>query len=411
MPHRSISILTLMVAVFLTAGLSWFAIRNYSTAAPVANDSLRGLALTIASAMEGVASRDPSLKSLASFQTQEVAYAMLISRTGTILLHSNPDLTGTTVDDIRYQHVLTTGTLGEERVQLGTGEQVYEFQAPFHLPAETCVLRLALHTWRYEAVMRRARFGLTLIFSLLTLGWGLGITVFWLLRRQEAQDKLLSRQQELVRLGELGAVMAHEIRNPLAGIKGYAQLTETAVDLGQAHSYAGKIVTQSLRMESLVDDLLSFAREDKGERYPADLAALVLDSVMLTRIEADMIKVTVIHAPHEAMNVVVASDRIFQMLLNLQKNALQAMPDGGELRVTLEGRASTASLRISDTGIGIPEENLPHIFDPFWTSKARGTGLGLALCRKVAQEHGGTLTVESAVGKGTTFTVTLPLAK
>ena len=81
--------------------------------------------------------------------------------------------------------------------------------------------------------------------------------------------------------------MAHEIRNPLAGIKGYAQLTETADDLEQARLYADKIVTQSIRMESLVDDLLSFAREDRGERQPTDLAALVRDSVMMIRMEAD----------------------------------------------------------------------------------------------------------------------------
>jgi two-component system sensor histidine kinase HydH len=120
--------------------------------------------------------------------------------------------------------------------------------------------------------------------------------------------------------------------------------------------------------------------------------------------------VDIVHTQHNTVKVMVESDRIFQVLLNLLKNGLQAMPDGGELRVELEQTATAARIRISDTGVGIPPENIAHIFEPFWTSKARGTGLGLALCRKVAHEHGGSLTVESRVGAGTNFTLTLPLA-
>ena len=159
-----------------------------------------------------------------------------------------------------------------------------------------------------------------------------------------------------------------------------------------------------------MDDLLSFAREDRGERHPADLATLVSDSIMMIRMEADSARVEVIHTPHSAMKVLVASDRIMQLLLNVLKNGLQAMPDGGKLHVELKDATSAAIITIGDSGIGIPPESIPHIFDPFWTSKARGTGLGLALCRKVVLEHGGNLTVESTLGVGTTFTVTLPMA-
>jgi len=101
-------------------------------------------------------------------------------------------------------------------------------------------------------------------------------------------------------------------------------------------------------------------------------------------------------------------DRVVQMLLNLMKNAIQAMPDGGALKIELRQQSGSACILVSDTGVGIPPAHLPHIFDPFWTSKATGTGLGLALCRKVAEEHGGSLTVESSVGISTEFVVTLP---
>ena len=231
----------------------------------------------------------------------------------------------------------------------------------------------------------------------------------YLLRRDEKRQRELARQEELARLGVVGAVMAHEIRNPLAGIKGFAQLMETAETLDQARHYADRIVTQSIRMEALVDDLLSFAREDRGERQPADLEVLLRDCITLIRVEADSARIQVDFTSHTALKVMVVSDRIIQLLLNLLKNGLQAMPDGGEFRVELEKVKSLAIIKVCDSGSGIPPENLQHIFKPFWTSKARGTGLGLALCHKIAVEHGGNLTVESTVGVGTTFTLQLPL--
>jgi two-component system sensor histidine kinase HydH len=239
--------------------------------------------------------------------------------------------------------------------------------------------------------------------------WFVTLGVVYLMRRDEKHQHALARQEEMARLGELGAVIAHEIRNPLASIKGFAQLVETAETTDQARLYADRIVTQSLRMESLVSDLLSFVREDRGERHSADLAALVEECVTMIRLEADSAKVTVVYSSQTPLKLMIASDRIIQLLLNLLKNGLQAMPDGGVLRVELEKVNSVAKVRVSDSGIGISSEALPHIFEPFWTSKARGTGLGLALCRKVALEHGGNLTVESAVGAGTTFILQLPL--
>ena len=336
MPRRSIAILILIIALTLTAGLSWFALRNFSSAAPIADDSLRVLALTIASAMEGVADRDPSLESLASFQTREIAYAMLLSPSGRILYHSNPELTGNDVGDDRYRSVLATGNLGEERVHLGTGEQVYEFQAPFHLAGKTCVLRLALHTWRSEAVMRRARFGITVIFSLLTVGWGLGVAVFWLLRRQDAQEKQLARQHELARLGEVGAVLAHEVRNPLAGIKGYGQLLEERLPDGRERGYARLIVEESRRMEALVDDILLYTRSESmpvSDCNPAAVAASLLE-LLAPQAEESGIRVVcdipvslALHCPEEGMR---------RILLNLMTNALQASSRDGRVTVTGE---------------------------------------------------------------------------
>jgi two-component system sensor histidine kinase HydH len=410
MPRRTLSILTLIIAVSLTATLSWFAVRNYHSAPPIADDSLRGLALTIAAAMEGVADRDPTLKSLASFRTSEVAYAMIISPSGRIIFHSNPDLSGNDVGDDRFRSVLTAGNLREERVSLGTGEQVYEFQAPFHLSGKTAVLRLALHTWRYEAVMRRARFGITLIFSLLAVGWGLGGAVYLLLRRQNAQEKLLVQRHELARLGELGAVLAHEVRNPLAGIKGYGQLLEERLPEGREREYAVLIVRESLRLEQLTDDILIFTRTDAALSQSCNLSAVAgkLAALMAPQLEKSGIRLAMHIEGH--LVVCCSEDGLHRLLLNLLTNAMQAMPEGGEIEVAAENRGTVVEISVADNGPGIEAGIREELFEPFRTSKARGAGLGLAVCRKIAESCGGSIAAEAAPEGGALFTVRLTAA-
>lgn len=409
LPRRSFVLLILVIATSLTMGLSWFAIRNYSSAAPIADDNLRGLAFTIAASMEGVAARDPSLQSLASFQTSgEIAYAMLISPSGRILYHSNPDLSGSEIGDNRYRSVLTDGTLGEERVQLGTDEQVYEFQTPFHLTGTTCVLRLALHTWRSETVMRRARFGLALVFSLLAVGWGLGGVVFWLMRRQDAQEKQLAHKSELARLGEVGAVLAHELRNPLAGIKGYGQLLEERLPDGRERDYAGLIVRESLRLEKLADDILFFTRTDAELSLPGNLSSVAGQLTALLAPQLETAGIRMVTNITGTVNVGCPEERLHRLLLNLLTNAIQAMPEGGEINLVAHNRGSVVEISVADSGLGIETEMRSKLFEPFRTSKARGAGLGLALCKKIVEGCGGSIMAEDAPGGGALFIVRLP---
>jgi len=234
------------------------------------------------------------------------------------------------------------------------------------------------------------------------------VALIYLLRQEERHQQEMQRREELARLGEMGAVLAHEIRNPLAGIKGFAQLVETASTPEQARSYAGRIVSQSLRMEGLVNDLLLFARADQGEKRITDLAVVAEECVALLRNEATEQRVTIELATEGKIEAPVVPDRIVQMLLNLMKNAMQAMPDGGAMKIDLRRDKKAVRMIVSDNGAGIPPEHLAHIFEPFWTSKTTGTGLGLALCKKIVEEHGGTLRVESSVGSGTACTAILP---
>lgn len=398
--------LLLGIPFCFTLLVTWFAWSALRAAPPLAAESLRGAALSIAAAIEQLAVTDPSFRSLQRYTTPDIAYFSLVDRDGVIRYHTNQRLIGEPSSYNGYRDF--PPGVAEQRELLGTGEEIYLLRTRIHGRQQEYLLVLALHTYRADQVIRRARTGVTIVASLTVALWGLTLLLLFMLRREERHHGEMNRRKELARLGEMGAVMAHEIRNPLAGIKGFAQLIELAPDIEQARRHAGKIVTQSLRMETLVNDLLTYARSDQAERAAADLSLLVRECALLVHVEAREQGVIMQIDPVQPVMAQISADRVTQMLLNLLKNALQAMPEGGQLRIGLQRHGRNARIAVADTGTGIPPEQLPHIFEPFWTSKAKGTGLGLALCRKVAEEHSGMLTVQSTPGGGTEFTFTLP---
>ena len=397
------------ISLCFTLLVAWFAWSALHAAPPLAAENLRGAGLSISAAIEQLSVADPSFHSLARYTAPDIAYFALVDQQGIVRFHTNPGLIGQH-NAVTDQKTFPNG-ISEQRERLGTGEEVYLLRTKIHPAHDEYLLVLALHTYRADQVIRRARTGITVVSALTAALWGLTLLLIFMLRREDKHHKEMQRREEMARLGEMGAVMAHEIRNPLAGIKGFAQLMESADSIEQARNYAEKIVAQSFRMETLVDDLLAFARDDQGERQPTDLSLLIENCIALVNFEAEKQQVRIeVEAPFQ-VKTNVAVDRIVQMLLNLMKNAIQAMPEGGALKIGLRQKNSSAYIHVSDNGIGISPEHLQHIFEPFWTSKARGTGLGLALCRKVAQEHGGNLTVKSSVDAGSEFVVTLPIAE
>jgi len=401
--------LVIGISLCFTTLVAWFAWSTFLTARPLAAENLRGAGLSISAAIEQLAVADASFRSLTRYTTPDIAYFALVDRQGIVRFHTNPGLIGLPLPD-GDRKTFPDG-ISEQREQLGTGEEVYLLRTKVHADHDEHLLVLALHTYRADQVIRRAKTGVSVVSALTVTLWGLTLLLLFMQRREERHRKEMDRREELARLGEMGAVMAHEIRNPLAGIKGFAQLVESATDLELSRSYAGKIVAQSIRMEALVSDLLAFARDDQGERHISDLLTLILECINLFSPEAAAQLVTIeLNAPASVKSNVIG-DRIIQLLLNLMKNALQAMPDGGFLNIGLRQKSGLAYISLKDCGTGIPPEHLPRIFEPFWTSKAQGTGLGLALCRKVAEEHGGSLTVASSVGVGTEFIVMLPAVK
>lgn len=401
---------TLLLGIFVTCSLLWFAVYDYRQAGPIARENLRGVALTLTSAIEQLAINDPSLSALASFHPGDVAYFALIDGRGVYRFHSNSDLIGSAAGS-KPAGGTALLTRSESRVVLGTGEQAYRFTSPIDLHGDHLSLVLTLHTHRADAVIRRARLNATIVVALLAAGWLLSAGLVRYARREERHQEELSRRETLAKLGEMGAVLAHEIRNPLAGIKGFAQVIAARPQAARNASFAQSIVTEAVRLENLVNDLLAYAAKEPAAGEAFSIAALLEHTVSLLKPEAAGSGIGITTDCRRNLVINGNRDRIEQAMLNLGRNALQAMPEGGELRLTATMKESKAVITFEDTGHGIAEEHRALVFEPFFTTRARGTGLGLALCKKIVEGHGGSIALKSRTGAGTTVTVTLPCSQ
>jgi two-component system sensor histidine kinase HydH len=402
----------LMGGLAVTLLLLWFAWNSQQSARPVAQAMLQGLAYTLGQTMDHLAARDPSLKILAGFDHRDIAYFALVDRSGRIRFHRNPDLIGESVKDERYLPAFSATDPVENRVRLGTGEEAYEFHLLLRLPGEPLVLRLVLHTWQADQILNRARLGAVLLLALTISAWLLGFLLFKLLGREAGRREQMARQEQLARLGELGAVLAHEVRTPLAGIKGYAQLLGERIGDDRLRGYSVRIVQETIRLEGLVSDLLDYVRRDETND-----GCVVLDDQLFQEAwtaAAEHAKVqTVELALSMPSGLVVACrrERMKQLWINLFSNALQATPPDGSVRVTAVEERKEVTLKIQDTGPGFTEEALPRVFDPFFTTRSRGSGLGLAVCRKIAEGCGGGISAANAQEGGAVITVRLPLCR
>jgi signal transduction histidine kinase len=230
--------------------------------------------------------------------------------------------------------------------------------------------------------------------------------------RLRAAQLQLIHSEKLAAVGQLAAGIVHDVKNPLGVIKGMAEemLEDVASGSGQADALA-TIRENAGRANTIVTDLLTFARQSTPAMEERDLRETVDGAVRLTGFLARKARVEVQrNLPSAPAMTVFDPQQIQQVLINLIQNAVQAMPDGGKLHVGVASADDHVTLTVRDTGVGIPPENLPRIFEPFFTTKpeGQGTGMGLATSYGIVSRHHGSIDVDSQVGRGTVFTLRLP---
>ncbi|SMC25622.1 two-component system, NtrC family, sensor histidine kinase HydH [Desulfacinum hydrothermale DSM 13146] len=224
-------------------------------------------------------------------------------------------------------------------------------------------------------------------------------------------EKKLHRSEHLASLGRLAAGVAHEIRNPLSSIKGFATiLAGKAAGDPSAQKISTAFQHEVDRLNRVVTELLEFARPPDLQWKRTSVGQLLEHTVRLVEKDAEDAGVSIqIHIDPPDLEMEADGDRLAQVLLNLYLNAIQAMEGGGTLRISVCREGESAVVSIQDTGPGIPKDVLGRIFDPYFTTKPRGVGLGLAIVHRVVEAHQGEVTVHSEPGSGTRFVLRLPL--
>lgn len=229
-------------------------------------------------------------------------------------------------------------------------------------------------------------------------------------RLREAEEAV-RRAEKLSVMGKLAAGIAHEIRNPLASMSGSIQVLRDELELSQENRRLMDIILrESERLNGLITEFLDYARPYNPEKKEIDLSCIVADTIdMFEKGFSQEQRIKVQKEIKSRIRIFGESERLKEVLWNLLNNAVQSMHAGGNLAISLDTYGSMAILIVRDSGEGIDVKDLDRVFEPFFTTKTYGTGLGLATVYRIIEAHGGNIRVDSDKGKGTAFTVMIPL--
>ena len=221
----------------------------------------------------------------------------------------------------------------------------------------------------------------------------------------------LQRNQKLKAMGEMAVELAHEIRNPLGSIDLFASLlsSELTSDV-RLRQWADQIVTSVKFLNTIVTNMLTFSRSSVPQLQLLDITGLIHETLDFMEPVFQQRTVKVSRPGREPIYIEGDRQMLWQALINLMMNSLQAMPDRGELSLQVCESEGMLVIAIDDSGIGIAPKNMERIFDPFFTTNEKGTGLGLALVHQIIEKHGGAVTASSELGKGSRFTISIPVA-
>jgi two-component system, NtrC family, sensor histidine kinase HydH len=409
-----LSILRVILLVFLI--FSSFAIiyatnRNIRTVESLATLSLESTALSLSSSAEsalrsGKGEGGEEIRQI--FSDRVVAYALIADKKGQILFHTNPRLSGSLLSEESFRQQWPSVTASGRRITLGTGLPGYEFNYLLHAPdgAEE-LLRLVLHTASADKIVGEAQRIWWTVAGLLIFLWAGGGILERLTTHHYRLQSDLEKKSRLALIGQMTAVLAHEIRNALGSLKGFAQWVEAKMDKADPRKAAMSAILQGTkRIEDLVGELLLFSREEKY--YPEDVDPAALVREILPSLAAAWKGKIVLETPFP-LKASGDKEKTHRVLVNGIQNALQAMGEEGVLRISVQAEQSWVKIQIEDTGPGIPQEELPRLFTPFHTTKTNGTGLGLAYSQKVVEGMGGRIELENREdGSGAVLKIYLP---
>ncbi|WHY87874.1 ATP-binding protein [Neobacillus novalis] len=238
---------------------------------------------------------------------------------------------------------------------------------------------------------------------------GLNFTVFKDISEMMEMQEHLRKSDTLNVIGELAAGIAHEIRNPMTALKGFIQLLEGSIM--KEHSMYYQVITSELqRIDSIINEFLILAKPQATRYEEKEITQIMKETVDLLTAQAVLHNVQFVTNYNEQLPPIFCEpNQLKKVFINLIKNAIEVMQEGGNITITIKKIANRMSISIEDEGIGIPKEIINKLGEPFYTTKDQGTGLGLMVSFRIIAEHKGTINVESEEGKGTIFRITLPI--
>ena len=349
-----------------------------------------------------------------------IHHLALLDNDFTVLAHTDPGLAGSRMVDDLSARARVTDRSAHRIVDTEDGERRYELVKPVRLDGDPMgFLRIGVSMDVVDAAWWQS------LWSMVGLGCGilgLGMLGFaailynqrFHMQEIKALEAEVDRREHLSMMGNLAATVAHEVRNPLNAISmGLQRLKaefQPTQDEGEYSRFIELMRAEVHRLNSIVEEFLTLARPLNIKPDLVKVDQLLKDLTTLTGGDAESsgVEIAVVHRGPRPV-VKADPDYLKQVLLNLILNGLQAMPEGGKLTIETSIRDSKMRLSVSDTGVGIAPENVTRIFEPYFTTKSEGSGLGLPIARRIVESHSGTIEVNSQAGTGTRFDIVLPL--
>jgi two-component system, NtrC family, sensor histidine kinase HydH len=412
-PFRST---TLRAALFLFLVLASSAIlyttfQNTRSALAMADQALESTGLALASTVEAELRSGDTLSAnhvRHIFSDRVIAYALVADKKGFILFHTNPGLMGSLLNESGLGDWLQTGQTYGRRITLRSGLPAFEFNYLLHLSdGRAELLRLVLHTFPADQIVSRAQRMWWTVGLVLMMLWTVGILFERLFARQLRLQEALQQRKQLAIIGQMTAVLAHEIRNALGGIKGYTQWVDEKMESWDPKKAGLAFVLKGVqRIETLVDDLLLYSREEiyRPESISVErMIQEVITSEMVPEGKNIVVDIEV------GIKITADKEKVHRVLLNGMQNAFQSMEKNPSLQITAKAKGKWVEICLEDRGRGIFGEDLPRLFTPFYTTKTTGTGLGLAYSKKVVEEMGGIIDLFNREdGPGAVLVIKLP---